>query len=101
MHPLEHVCSPASLRRLHDDDRYTDATNPPSPHKTTLRKMADRERWFAAQLADKDAAAAATVAGQQQAVEEAGARAVAAEAALANAEAQQAQVRERETPRDC
>ena len=34
--------------------KYTDATNPPSPHKTTMRKMADREAEIQQLLRDKD-----------------------------------------------
>ena len=34
--------------------KYTDATNPPSPHKTTMRKMADREAEMQQLLRDKD-----------------------------------------------
>ena len=34
--------------------KFTDATNPPSPHKTTMRKMADREAEIQQLLRDKD-----------------------------------------------
>ena len=35
-------------------EKYTDATNPPSPHKTTLRRLAEREAQMAAQLTARE-----------------------------------------------